>query len=156
MIIVNVSSQLNWWCWCWNTRDVNDGEDDGGDDDDGVDDDDDANEMNVLMLLLVIMLLMIMMMMSKTWILVKKILLEQWAHFSKSILLCDEAWCVMYFLIEYCVLQGFKLICESKRVSPAPDQGVFAGSPSMIIVHACTMIIVHASSMLISRPADVH
>ena len=55
----------------------------------------------------------------------------------------------MYFLIEYCVLQVFKLICESKRVSPAPDQGVFAGSASMIIVHECTMIIVHAFTITI-------
>ena len=55
----------------------------------------------------------------------------------------------MYFLIEYCVLQGLKLICESKRVSPAPRQGVFAEAMSMIIVHACTMIIVLACTMII-------
>ena len=147
MIIVYVSSQLNWWCWWWNARVDNDGDDDGGDDDGGDDDDDDANEMNVMMLLM-IMLLMIMMMMSKTWISRKKILFEKSILFSKSILLCDGAWCVMYFLIEYCVLQVFKLICESKRVSPAPDPGVFAEPASMIILHACTMIIVHACTMI--------
>ena len=149
MLIVYVSSQLNWWCWWWNTRDDNDGDDDCGDDDDGVDDDDDANEMNVLMLLLVIMLLMIMMMMSKTWILLNKILFEILAKISKSIYFDKDVWCVMYFLIEYCVLQGFKLICESKRIARAPDPGVFADPSSMIIVHACTMIIVHACTMII-------
>ena len=57
----------------------------------------------------------------------------------------------MYFLIEYCVLQAFGRISESKRASCNPEQGVFPVSASMIIVHACTMITVHACTMIIAH-----
>ena len=156
MIIVYVSSQLNWWCWWWNARDDNDG-DDGGDDDGGDDDDDDANEMNVMMLLLMIMLLMIMMMMSKTWISMKKILFEIWAQISKSILLCDEAWCVMYFLIEYCVLHACIMIIVVNISKTYKNPLVFNGF-SMVcnVIEGCCRGVVRLSFLPKATSKQAH